>query len=90
MRHCRRLFAKLKSLIRPGRADDDLNREVSSHLALLEDEFLRRGALPERPRSGHCMLTVALSKPSSSIGRSALSFGWNRLSPTRATPLEAF
>src|ERR1700733_4443601 len=43
MRYCRRLFAKLNSLIRPGRADHELAREVSAHLALLEDEFQLRG-----------------------------------------------
>src|ERR1700728_1583874 len=43
MRHCRRLFAKLKNLIRRGPADHELDREVSAHLALLEDEFQRRG-----------------------------------------------
>src|ERR1700690_147262 len=43
MRHCRRLFAKLSNLIRRGAADRDLDREVSAHLTLLEDEFQRRG-----------------------------------------------
>ena len=43
MRHARRLLAKLGNLLRPGHADQELNREVSSHLTLLEDEFQRRG-----------------------------------------------
>src|ERR1700683_3969871 len=43
MRHCRRLFAKLKILISRARADRELDREVSAHLTLLEDEFQRRG-----------------------------------------------
>jgi predicted permease len=46
MRHLRRLFAKLSSLIRRGRAEQELDREVSAHLALLEDEFQRRGMSP--------------------------------------------
>ena len=50
MRHLRRLFAKLKSLVRRGHADQELNREVSSHLTLLEDEFERRGMSPEEAR----------------------------------------
>src|ERR1700693_1564957 len=50
MRHFRRLFAKLKNLARRGRADQDLDREVSAHLALLEDEFLRRGMSREGAR----------------------------------------
>jgi hypothetical protein len=35
MRHWRRLFAKLKNLLRPNRADRELDREVSAHLALV-------------------------------------------------------
>ncbi len=50
MRHFRRLFAKLKNLIRRGRADRELDREVSAHLTLLEDEFQRRGLSPEDAR----------------------------------------
>src|SRR5580658_10477962 len=50
MRHARRLFAKLKSLILRNRADDELAREVSAHLALLEDEFQRRGMSAEDAR----------------------------------------
>jgi predicted permease len=50
MRYIRRLFAKLDNLIRRGRAESELNREVASHLALLEDEFVRRGMSPEEAR----------------------------------------
>ncbi len=42
MRHFRRMFAKLTNLFRRRRADHELDREVSAHLALLEDEFRRR------------------------------------------------
>jgi putative ABC transport system permease protein len=50
MRHWRRLFAKLKNLLRPNRADRELDREVSAHLALLEDEFQHRGMSLEDAR----------------------------------------
>ena len=50
MRHLRRLFAKLASLIRRGHADHELDREVSAHLALLEDEFQSRGMTPDQAR----------------------------------------
>ena len=50
MRHLRRMFAKLTNLFRRGRADHELDREVSAHLALLEDEFQRRGMSPEERR----------------------------------------
>jgi predicted permease len=46
----RRLFAKLKNLFRSNHADRDLDREVSAHLALLEDEFQRRGMSMEDAR----------------------------------------
>ena len=50
MRHLRRLFAKVWNLFHRGRAEHDLAREVASHLALLEDEYLRRGLAPEDAR----------------------------------------
>jgi putative ABC transport system permease protein len=43
MRHCRRLFAKLKNLFRRGHAERELAREVSAHLTLLENAFQSRG-----------------------------------------------
>src|SRR5208282_4906197 len=50
MRHCRRLFAKLRNFFQRSRADHDLDREVSAHLTLLEDEFERRNMSPEEAR----------------------------------------
>jgi predicted permease len=50
MRHLRRLISKFKNLLRRGRADQELAREVSAHLALLEDEFERRGMSREGAR----------------------------------------
>ncbi|MGD0365476.1 MAG: ABC transporter permease, partial [Bryobacteraceae bacterium] len=50
MRHCRRLFAKLKNLFRRAHAERELNREVSAHLTLLEDEFQSRGMSPDEAR----------------------------------------
>ena len=35
---------------RPKTADDDLAREVAAHLALLEDEYRRRGLTPDEAR----------------------------------------
>ena len=39
----RRLLLRLYNVIRPGRTEADLAREIASHLALLEDDFRRRG-----------------------------------------------
>jgi putative ABC transport system permease protein len=46
----RRLLLRVANAIRPGRAEPDLAREVRSHLALLEDEFRRRGMSDDEAR----------------------------------------
>ncbi len=40
----RRLLARLFALLNRHRAEREMNREIASHLALLEDDFQRRGA----------------------------------------------
>jgi predicted permease len=47
MSRWRRFLAKLSNLFRRERAEKDLAREVAAHLALLEDEYRRRGMSPE-------------------------------------------
>ena len=90
MRHCRRLFAKLKNLFRRGRAEHELTREVSAHLTLLEDEFQSRGMSLDEARIAARRAYGGVEQASSSIVRSAPSFGWNRPSRTCASPVEAF
>jgi predicted permease len=46
----RRLVLRAINSLRPGRAEDELARETTAHLALLEDEFRRRGRSPEEAR----------------------------------------
>jgi hypothetical protein len=46
----RRFFAKLKNVFRHRSAERDLTREVDAHLALLQDEFERRGMKPADAR----------------------------------------
>src|SRR5437773_11372668 len=46
----KRFFLRILNAVLPGRADDRLAREVASHLALLEDDFQRRGMTPEDAR----------------------------------------
>ena len=43
MARARRFFLRLVSLVRAGRAESELDREVRAHLRLLEDEFVARG-----------------------------------------------
>src|SRR5580698_2243098 len=48
--HLRRIVAKLRYLVGNKRAEEDLAREIASHLALLADDFERRGMSPEEAR----------------------------------------
>ena len=50
MAHWRRIIAQLRSLLANKRAEEDLAREVASHLTLLADDFERRGMSPEEAR----------------------------------------
>ena len=43
MAHWRRIIAQFRSLLANKRAEEDLSREVASHLILLADDFERRG-----------------------------------------------
>ncbi len=46
----RRMIAKLRNLLRKRPAEEELAREIASHLALLEDDFRMRGMTPEDAR----------------------------------------
>ena len=46
----RRLTERLLNVLRPARADEDAAREIASHLALLEDDYLRRGLPADEAR----------------------------------------
>ena len=50
MARWRRIIAKLRGLVANKRAEEDLAREVASHLTLLADDFERRGMAPEEAR----------------------------------------
>src|ERR1700732_788071 len=50
MARARRIIAKLRNLLANKRAEEDLAREVASHLTLLADDFERRGMPPEEAR----------------------------------------
>ncbi len=50
MGRVRRLFWRLVHTIRPGHAEDELDREIASHLTLLEDEYRRRGLTADQAR----------------------------------------
>jgi hypothetical protein len=46
----RRFFLRLLNACRPARAEPDLERELQSHLELLEQEYRRRGLSAEEAR----------------------------------------
>ena len=50
MARWRRAIARLHCLLTNQRAEEELAREVASHLALLADDFERRGMSPEEAR----------------------------------------
>ena len=50
MRYLRRIFLRFFSLFANSKAEAELDREITAHLQLLEDDFLDRGMTPEEAR----------------------------------------
>ena len=50
MSEARRFFQRLYNLFRSGSAESQVDRELSAHLALLEDEFVRQGMSVDQAR----------------------------------------
>ena len=71
----RRFIQRLLNVIRPRRGDEELTREVASHLALLEDEYRRRGMTDDEARlaARRAIGSVALVQDRH---RDARSFVW--------------
>jgi predicted permease len=47
----RRFLLQVRNFLRPGRAEQELAREMASHLSILEDEFQRRGMTHDEARA---------------------------------------
>ena len=43
MKHLRRFLGRVLALVRPGKAETDLRREIDAHLQLLEDKYIAQG-----------------------------------------------
>ena len=71
----RRFVWRLVNFLRPGRAEDDLARELASHLALLEDEFRRRAMTAEQARRA-ARLALGGVEQAKDIHRDARSIMW--------------
>ena len=50
MTRLRRLLARLRGLFENGRQEEELEREIATHLALLENEFQNKGLPPSEAR----------------------------------------
>jgi hypothetical protein len=57
MGHVRRFLLRCVSVVRSGRAEADLAREMTAHLRLLEDQFIAQGMTPDEPRHAARRLT---------------------------------
>jgi putative ABC transport system permease protein len=70
-----RFLRRFISLFTHRHAEGELDREMSAHLVLLEDEYRRRGMTPDEARlaARRAMGSVALAKD---LHRDARSFAW--------------
>src|SRR5262245_53934574 len=71
----RRFIARLLNALRPHRADADLARELASHVAMLEDDYRRRGMTPDDARRA-ARLAVGGVEQTKERHRDARSFRW--------------
>ncbi len=71
----RRWLRRLANLLRPARAEDELSRELASHLGLLEDEFRRRGMAEGQARRA-AALALGGVEQAKELHRAERSFLW--------------
>jgi len=71
----RRVVLRLRNALRPSAAEPDLTREIVSHLALLEDDYVSRGMTAEEARlaAKRAFGGVALAQD---LHRDARSYAW--------------
>src|SRR6202041_415099 len=71
----RRFFLRLANLVRGGKAERELAREIEAHLALLEEDFERRGLTPEEARLA-AKREYGGGEQAKELHREARSFAW--------------
>jgi predicted permease len=75
MGHLARFFRRLLNVVRPGRDDAGLHRELASHLLLLEDEYRHRGLSADEARRA-ARLALGGVEQTKELHREARSFVW--------------
>jgi hypothetical protein len=78
MAHWRRIIARLYGYLANKRAEEDLAREVASHLILLADDFERRGMSPEEARLAARRAYGGVEQANRHIVTNALCCGSNK------------
>src|SRR5262245_42871341 len=71
----RRFLYRLANVIRPNREEADFDREITSHLLLLEEECRRHGQSPEEARRSARLMLGGIVQ-TRELHREAGSFGW--------------
>src|SRR6187200_2181527 len=71
----RRFLLRLRNAIAPGRAERELAREVESHLAIVEEDFRRRGLSADEARLA-ARRSLGGVEQSKNRHRDARSFVW--------------
>jgi putative ABC transport system permease protein len=75
MSQVRRSVLRLFNALRPGHGEDELAREVASHLTILEDDFRRRGMTAEEARLAARRAFGGVEQ-AKELQRDARSFRW--------------
>jgi putative ABC transport system permease protein len=71
----RRFFHRLLNAVRDERSDAEAAREIAAHLALLEDEYRRRGMTPDEARRA-ARRALGSSALARDLHRDARAFAW--------------
>jgi hypothetical protein len=80
-----RFVRRLVNVLRPWHAEDDLARELASHVRLLEDEYRRRGMSVDEARRA-ARLALGGVDQAKEQHRTARSRGWTMRGAICCTP----
>src|SRR5262245_46394871 len=71
----RRFFARLANLFRSGNAEREMTREIDAHLALIQEDFERRGLAPQEAKLA-ARRSYGGIEQAKELHREARSFVW--------------